>query len=104
MKKHQKAVDDFVQGFDEPYWPVLSQFARLVEEVGEVGRLLNHVYGSKPKKTGESKQELGEELADVLFTIICLANTHSIDLDTEIEKVINKSKNRDKDRFTKKKK
>ncbi|MDO8659857.1 MAG: nucleotide pyrophosphohydrolase [Candidatus Parcubacteria bacterium] len=102
MKKHQKAVDDFVQGFAEPYWPVLSQFARLAEEVGEVGRILNHMYGSKPKKSSENKQELGEELADVLFTLICLANTHKIDLDTEITKVLNKSKTRDKDRFNKK--
>lgn len=103
MKKHQKAVDDFVQGYEEPYWPPLSQFARMVEEVGEVGRLLNHMYGSKPKKSSEDKQELGEELADVLFTLICLANSHDIDLDIEIEKVIEKSYKRDKDRFNKKK-
>ena len=103
MKKYQKAVDKFVQSFDEPYWPPLSQFARLAEEVGEVGRLLNHMYGSKPKKKDEAAQELGQEIADVLFTLICLANSHSIDLDVEMEKVISKSKKRDKDRFTKKK-
>ena len=56
----------------------ILQFARLAEEVGEVGRLLNHMYGSKPKKSDETKQELGGEIADVLFTLICLANNHSI--------------------------
>lgn len=87
---------------DEPYWPPLSQFARLTEEVGELGRLLNHIYGSKPKKPDEAGQELGEEIADILFALICIANRHSIDLDKELYKVIDKSKIRDKDRFKKK--
>ncbi len=102
MKKHQKDIDDWVQGYKEPYWPALSIFARIVEEVGEVGRLLNHMYGSKPKKFNEAEQELGEEIADVMFSLICLANKHNIDLDTEIEKVIQKSKSRDDGRFAKK--
>jgi NTP pyrophosphatase (non-canonical NTP hydrolase) len=103
MDKHQKAVDDWAQGLEEPYWPPLSMFASLAEEVGEVGRLLNHMYGSKPKKQNEDKQELAGELADVLFAVICIANSHGIDLDAAMEKTINKSKNRDKDRFAKKK-
>ena len=102
MKKYQKAIDNWVQNYEEPYWPPLSQFARLVEEVGEVGRLLNHMYGSKSKKPSEAKQELGGEIADVMFTLICLANSHSIDLDVEMKKAISKSQNRDKDRFSKK--
>ncbi|HEV7701957.1 MAG TPA: nucleotide pyrophosphohydrolase [Candidatus Paceibacterota bacterium] len=102
MKKYQKAIDDWVQGYEVPYWPPLSIFARVAEEVGEVGRILNHMYGSKPKKLSEEKQELGEEIADVMFALICLANSHDIDLDVEIEKVIQKSKTRDKDRFNKK--
>ncbi|OGI63745.1 hypothetical protein A2914_01040 [Candidatus Nomurabacteria bacterium RIFCSPLOWO2_01_FULL_41_21] len=102
MKKYQKEIDEWVKGFEEPYWPALSQFAHLAEEVGEVGRILNHMYGSKPKKSNEEKQELGEEIADVMFTLICMANSHGIDLDIEIEKVIAKSKSRDKDRFAKK--
>ena len=102
MKKYQKAVDEWAQNLKEPYWPPLSQFARVAEEVGELGRLLNHVYGSKPKKVDESKQELGEEIADIIFALICIANRHNIDLDSEIEKVLTKSKIRDKDRFEKK--
>lgn len=99
MKKHQKDIDDWAQSLEEPYWPPLSIFARIAEEVGEVGRLLNHLYGSKPKKVTEAKQELGEEIADVIFALICLANSHDIDLDEELEKVLNKTKTRDKDRF-----
>ena len=99
MKKYQKAVDDWAQTLEEPYWPPLSQFARVAEEVGELGRLLNHIYGSKPKKATEAKQELGGEIADVIFALICIANAQNIDLDKELTKVINKSKTRDKHRF-----
>lgn len=99
MYKHQKSVDKWAQTLEEPYWPPLSMFARLAEEVGELGRLLNHLYGSKPKKITEAQQELGEELADVLFALICIANSHDIDLDKELDKVLLKSKIRDKGRF-----
>ena len=102
MNDLQKAVDDWAQTLEEPYWPALSQFARLAEEVGEVGRLLNHMYGSKPKKPDEAEQELGGELADVMFAIICIANRHNIDLDKAMVKVLEKSHVRDKKRFKKK--
>jgi len=102
FKDAQKQIDDLVKDYDPPYWPALSQFARLSEEVGEVARILNHLYGAKPKKKGEAEQKLGEELADVMFTLICLANSHNIDLDKEFQGVINKFYARDKDRFKKK--
>lgn len=102
LKDAQKQVDDWAQQFAEPYWPPLSQFAALAEEVGEVGRLLNHMYGSKPKKKEEAEQELGGELMDVLFATICLANSHGIDLDAELEKKMDKCYGRDQDRYEKK--
>lgn len=102
LKNAQKTVDDLVQKYETPYWPPLSQFARLSEEVGEVARLLNHMYGSKPKKKEEAEQQLGGEIADVLFTAICIANAHNIDLDVEFEKALDKLRVRDKDRFEKK--
>jgi len=74
----------------------------LAEEVGELGRLLNHIYGSKPKKPGEAKQEMGEEIADIFFALVCLANNQHIDLDKALNKVLLKAKTRDKDRFKKK--
>lgn len=103
IRKAQKAVDDWVNEYELPYWAPLSTLARITEEVGEVARLLNHMYGDKPKKQTEAKQELGEEIADVMFALICLANSHDIDLDAEFDKVMHKSRTRDKDRFTKKK-
>lgn len=102
MKDIQKDIDDWAQTLEEPYWPALSQFARLAEEVGEVGRLLNHMYGSKPKKAEEAEQELGGELADIVFALVCIANKHGIDMDEEMEKILEKSRVRDKDRFKKK--
>ena len=102
LQDHQKDVHDLVKDYEPPYWPPLSQFARLSEEVGEVARLLNHMYGLKPKKAEEAAQELGGELADVLFTVICLANAHDINLDEEFEKALDKLRVRDKDRFVKK--
>ncbi len=102
LKEAQKQIDDWAQTLEEPYWPPLSQFAALSEEVGEVARLLNHMYGSKPKKPEEAKQELGGEIMDVLFAAICLANRHGVDLDAEFVKKMDKCYGRDKDRFQKK--
>lgn len=102
LKDAQKQIDGWAQQFEQPYWAPLSQFAALTEEVGEVGRLLNHLYGSKPKKGTESEQELGGEIMDVLFAAICLANSHGIDLDAEFVKKMDKCYGRDKDRFAKK--
>jgi len=76
--------------------------AALTEEVGEVARLLNHMYGSKPKKAEEAAQELGSEIVDVIFAAMCLANKHGIDLDAEFDKKMDKCYGRDKDRFEKK--
>jgi len=102
LKDAQKEIDSWVQDYKVPYWSPLSQFARLAEEVGELGRLLNHLYGDKPKKEEEARQELGKELMDVIFTAMCLANAHDIDLDKEFAATMEKCRTRDKDRFEKK--
>ncbi len=102
LKDCQKEIDDWVQGYETPYWSIWSQFARLVEEVGELGRVLNHEYGDKIKKVSEEPDDIEGEMGDILFGLICMANTKGIDLDVAIQKVINKSKTRDKDRFPKK--
>ena len=104
MDKYQKLVDEWVQELEEPYWPPLSILARITEEVGELARLLNHIYGSKPKKPTEAKQEMGGEIADIIYALICLANSHNINLDKELQYVIDKAKTRDNDRFAKKQK
>lgn len=102
FKDAQKEIHDWVHGYKVPYWSPLSQFARLAEEVGELGRLLNHLYGDKPKKETEARQELGKEIMDVVFTALCLANAHDIDLDLEFKATMEKCRTRDKDRFEKK--
>lgn len=102
LKDAQKRIDNWAQTLAEPYWAPLSQFAALAEEVGEVGRLLNHMYGSKPKKVEEARQELDGEIVDVIFAAMCLANRHGIDLDAAFERKMEKCEVRDKDRFQKK--
>lgn len=102
LKEAQKEIDDWAHDFKLPYWSPLSQFARLAEEVGELGRLLNHLYGDKPKKQEEARQELGKEMMDVIFTVMCLANAHKIDLDEEFKSTMDKIRTRDKDRFERK--
>lgn len=98
----QKDIDGILQEYEKPYWEPLSNVARLAEEVGEVARIVNHRYGDKPKKSGEKEDDLEDELADVLWTIICLANQEGINLDKGIERAIDKLLVRDKDRFKKK--
>lgn len=102
LRAIQERIDDILQGYEKPYWHPLSNVARLSEEVGEVARIINHKYGDKPKKASESIDDLEDELADVLWTVICLANQEGIDLDRGIERAINKLLVRDKDRFAKK--
>ncbi len=100
LKQYQDEIDDVIKNVQQTgYWHPLAILARITEEVGEVARLLNHLYGEKPKKTSEAEQELGEEIADVMYALVCLANREGINLDDEMRKVIHKSRTRDKDRF-----
>ena len=102
LSDYQKRIDEDVQPYAKPYWDPLSQLAGLIEEVGEVARILNHRYGDKPKKPDEVHDDLSSELADILFGVICLANSENIDLDEALEKSMSKLTTRDKDRFEKK--
>ena len=68
-------------------------------EVGELSRIMNHSFGSKTKKPEEQEQEIAEELADVLFVIICIANEQHIDLEVAFEAVMKKYRDRDSDRW-----
>jgi NTP pyrophosphatase (non-canonical NTP hydrolase) len=81
------------------YWPPLGNLARLMEEVGEVARLVNDRYGYKPKKADEPAQELALELGDVLFTLIALANATGIDLEAAFDGVLEKYRRRDTGRY-----
>lgn len=99
MNKHQKQIDEWFEDKDWEYWEPLVINARLMEEVGELSRLINHLYGSKKKRPDEAKQDLELEIGDILYTLACLANTHDIDLDDAFQENIDKVTNRDEDRF-----
>lgn len=100
LKEAQRRVDGWISRFEEGYWPPLAILARLVEEVGELSRELNHRYGSKPKRDDESATDLGLEIGDVLFVLLSLANQQGIDLDESLTRVLAKYEARDSDRWT----
>ncbi|MFH1162196.1 MAG: nucleotide pyrophosphohydrolase [Candidatus Jorgensenbacteria bacterium] len=102
MKNIQKQVDEWVQHYKVPYWQPLEIMTRLTEEVGELAREINHRYGPKKKKTTENNSEIGDEIADVVYTLVCMANSLGIDLDESFQKMMDKLYARDKDRFEKK--
>lgn len=98
----QKGVDIWTDQFTPQYWPALEMLGRLTEETGEVARELNHMYGTKKKKSSEITKGLGQELSDVLFTVCCIANSHKISLQDEWNIMIQeKQYGRDKERFEK---
>lgn len=102
MADMQKRVDDFIGQFEVGYFSPLALMARLTEEQGELAREINHYYGEKKKKPSEDVVTVEEELADVLFVIICMANSLEIDLDKAFDMVMNKFETRDKNRFKRK--
>jgi NTP pyrophosphatase (non-canonical NTP hydrolase) len=99
LREAQARVDAWIGRFEEGYWPPLANLARLTEEVGELARLMNHRFGPKTKKAGEADQDLGEELADVLFVLLVIANQQGIDLGTSLERVLEKYRVRDSARW-----
>lgn len=102
MKLMQHEVDTYISQFKEGYFSPLAMMARLTEEVGELAREVNHYYGEKPKKTTEKERTIEEELGDLLFVTICMANSLNIDLETAHNRVMEKFNTRDRDRWTRK--
>ncbi|MEO2076408.1 MAG: nucleotide pyrophosphohydrolase [Bacillus sp. (in: firmicutes)] len=100
MKELQQEVDTYIGQFKEGYFSPLAMLARLTEELGELAREINHYYGEKPKKSSETEKAIEEELGDLLFVIICLANSLNINLEEAHDMVMNKFNTRDKDRWT----
>lgn len=100
LRDAQAQVDAWISQFEEGYWPPLSNLARLTEEVGELAREMNHRFGHKPKKADEPDQDLAIELADVLFVLLVIANEQKIDLEEALERVLEKYRTRDAQRWT----
>lgn len=98
LKDHQIIIDKWILDHGG-YWPPLSMLSAILEELGEVAREINHLEGYKPKKSDEVPSSIGEELADVIFAIICIANYYKIDIDKELALTIEKYSKRDSNRF-----
>ncbi|MFA7244495.1 MAG: nucleotide pyrophosphohydrolase [Patescibacteria group bacterium] len=101
MNKFQKELDGYFKKEGWDYWHPLAQFTRLIEETGELARILNHLYGEKPKKASELEQDLEDEIGDVIYTLICLGNSTGVDLDKAARRSLNKVAKRDKGRYGK---
>lgn len=99
LKEIQQDINDWILKHGG-YWPPLSMLSAIMEEFGELAREINYLEGFKPKKSKEKiKTDLGEELADIMFSVICLANYYKIDLNEKINNVIKKYSKRDANRF-----
>ena len=102
IQQMQTEVDQYIGQFKEGYFSPLAMLARMSEELGELAREVNHYYGEKPKKLSEKENTVEEELGDMLFVMICFANSLGIDLQKSHDLVMHKFTTRDKDRWTKK--
>lgn len=98
----QQEVDQYINGFKEGYFPPMELLARLTEELGELSREVQHVYGMKKKKPDEAIRSLEEETGDLFFVLVCFANSQGISLEKALASVLGKFKERDADRWTKK--
>lgn len=102
MNEMQARVDRYISQFKDGYFSPLVQLARLSEEVGELAREINHVYGEKQKKPSEAEKPIEEEIADILFVLISLSNSLDIDLDDAFDLTMKKFESRDHFRFERK--
>lgn len=102
MGQLQQRVDDYIGQFKEGYFPPFELLARLTEELGELSREVQDVYGQKKKKVTEEANSIEEELGDFFFVLVCFANAQGIKLDEALMRVLHKFETRDKDRWTRK--
>ena len=98
IQEAQKTVDDWIKTHGVRYFNELTNMAMLTEEVGEVARIIARRYGEQSEKESDKEKDLGEEMADVLFVLLCLANQTGIDLTEALEKNLNKKTQRDEQR------
>ncbi len=94
IKEAQQAVDQWIKEYGVRYFSELTNMTILTEEVGELARVIARKYGEQSFKPGE-KANLGEEMADVLWVLLCLANQTGVDLTEELQKSIEKKTRRD---------
>ena len=98
LKAAQEAVDFWIKKHGVRYFDELTNMAQLTEEVGEVARIIARRYGEQSEKESDKTKDLGEELADVLFVVFCLANQTGVDLQASFDKKLELKTKRDHDR------
>ncbi len=99
IKEMQARVDSWIREIGGGYFPELANMAVLTEEVGELARVIVRKYGPQVAKAGDLDKPLAEELADVLWVVVCLANQTGVDLTAAFESTLRKKSTRDRDRF-----
>jgi len=95
IRDAQEKVDTWIKTLGVRYFSELTNLAQLVEEVGEVSRIMSRRFGDQSFKSGEADADLGDELADVMFVLICIANQTGVDLTTALAKNLQKKTERD---------
>ena len=98
IREAQHLVDSWIKTYGVRYFNELTNMAILTEEVGEVARLIARIYGEQSFKESDKQKDLADEMADVLWVLICLANQTGVDLTSALEKNMQKKTNRDKER------
>lgn len=98
LKNAQQEVDNWIKEHGVRYFNELTNMAQLTEEVGEVARIIARRYGEQSEKESDKNKDLGEELADVVFVVLCLANQTGVDLQAAFDKKMDVKTKRDHDR------
>lgn len=98
IKEAQELVDNWIKTYGVRYFNELTNMAQLTEEVGEVARIIARRYGEQSEKESDKQKDLGDEMADVLWVLICLANQTGIDLEAALQKNLDKKTKRDSTR------
>jgi NTP pyrophosphatase (non-canonical NTP hydrolase) len=98
LEQAQQRVDHWIQTIGVRYFSELTNLAQLVEEVGELARIMSRTYGDQSFKKSDEAYNLSDELADVLFVLICIANQTGVDLTEALEQNLKKKTGRDRDR------
>ena len=101
IKEAQKIVDNWIKEYGVRYFDELTNTAILMKEIGEVARIMERRYGEQSEKESDKIKDLGDEMADVLFVLICLANQTGIDLESALKKNLEKKTKRDHSRHKK---
>lgn len=98
LTEAQQQVDNWIKQYGVRYFSELTNMAMLTEEVGEVARIIARRYGEQSEKESDKNKDLGDEMADVMFVLICLANQTGVNLEEAMKKNLDKKTNRDSER------